>query len=68
LRGISNDGTWWGIWLTHCATNRKIAGSITDGATDLISPAALLLWGRLKHWRWGRCVMLTNLPPSWEFL
>jgi len=24
-------GTRWRIWLRHCATNRKIAGSIPDG-------------------------------------
>jgi hypothetical protein len=25
-------GARWRSWLRHCATNRKIAGSFTDGA------------------------------------
>jgi hypothetical protein len=24
-------GTWWRSWLRHCATNRKVVGSIPDG-------------------------------------
>jgi len=27
--------------LRHCATSRKVAGSIPDGVTDIILPAAL---------------------------
>jgi hypothetical protein len=30
-----NGGTQWRIWLKHCATTRKIAGSIPDGAIDI---------------------------------
>ena len=26
-----NWGTQWRIWLTHCATSRKVAGLIPDG-------------------------------------
>jgi len=36
-------------WLRHCATSRKVAGSISDGVTgffiDIILPAALWSWG-----------------------
>ena len=35
-------GTRWRSWLRHCATSRKVAGSITD--TDIILPAALWPW------------------------
>jgi hypothetical protein len=28
-------GTRWHSWLTHCATNRKVAGSISDGVTGI---------------------------------
>jgi len=24
---------WWRSWLRHCATSRKVAGSIPDGVT-----------------------------------
>ena len=39
---------WWRSWLRHCATSRKVAGSIPDGVTgifDMILPAALYPWG-----------------------
>jgi len=26
-------GKRWRRWLSHCATNRKVAGSISDGVT-----------------------------------
>jgi hypothetical protein len=26
---------WWCSWLRHCATNRKIAGSIPDGVIEI---------------------------------
>jgi hypothetical protein len=28
-------------WLRHCATSRKVAGSIPDGVIDIILPAVL---------------------------
>ena len=28
-------GTWWRSWLRHCATSRKVAGSIPDGVTEI---------------------------------
>jgi hypothetical protein len=53
-------------WLRHCATNRKVAGSIPDG---VILPVAL--WQNEYHEGKGdRCAGLTTLPPScaeiWE--
>ena len=27
---VLQGGTWWCSWLRHCATNRKVAGSISD--------------------------------------
>ena len=29
-------GTWWRSWLMHCATSRKVTGSIPDGVTGLL--------------------------------
>jgi len=28
-------GTWWRSWLGHCATSRKVAGSIPDGVIGI---------------------------------
>ena len=28
-------GTRWGSWLSHCATSRKVAGSIPDGVIGI---------------------------------
>jgi hypothetical protein len=27
---------WWRSWLRHCATSRKVAGSIPDGVIGII--------------------------------
>jgi hypothetical protein len=66
-------------WLRHCASNRKVAGSILDGVIGFCSVTILLValwsWGRLRlltemstrsiSWgKGGRCVRLTTLPPS----
>jgi len=31
----SNGGTRWRSWLMHCATSRKVAGSIPDGVIGI---------------------------------
>ena len=31
----SNRDTRWRSWLRHCATSRKVAGSIPDGVTAI---------------------------------
>ena len=38
-KSVSFGGTRWRSWLRHCATSRKVAGSIPDG--DVILPATL---------------------------
>ena len=30
LNNMLHRGTWWRSWLRHCATSRKVAGSIPD--------------------------------------
>jgi len=30
-----DGGTWWCSWLRHCATRRKVAGSIPDGVIGI---------------------------------
>jgi hypothetical protein len=72
-------GTRWRSWLRHCATSRKVAGSIPDGVTRIFhwhNPSgrtvALGLTQPLtqistRNNSWGkgcRCVGLTTLPLS----
>jgi hypothetical protein len=44
---VSVFGTRWRSWLRHCATSRKVAGSIPDGVLDIV-PAALWPCARLS--------------------
>ena len=80
----TNDGDgarcWWRSWLRHCATCRKVAGSIPDGAIGifhwhnpsghtitlgLIQPLTEMSTRNIS-WggKGGRCVALTTLPHS----
>ena len=75
-----NRGTRWRSWLRHCATSRKVAGSILGGVIGIFhwhNPSgrtmALGLTQPLtemstRNISWGgkggRCVWLTTLPPS----
>jgi hypothetical protein len=43
-RTLLHRGTRWRSWLRHCAKSRKVAGSIPDGVSNIILPAALWLW------------------------
>ena len=49
-------GTRWRSWLRHCATSRKVAGSIPDGVTGIF------------HWHYpsGRTMALRSTQPLTE--
>jgi hypothetical protein len=32
---VQEGGTRWRCWLRHCATSRKVAGSISDGVIGI---------------------------------
>jgi len=86
----SNNGyfTWRGTavaqWLRCCATNQKVAGSITGGVIGIfhwrkLSDRTMALGStqpltemstRSISWgvKSGRCVRLTTLPPSWAIV
>jgi hypothetical protein len=49
-------GPRWRSWLRHCATNRKVAGSIPDGVTGIF------------HWHspFSRTMALGSTQPLTE--
>jgi hypothetical protein len=42
-------GTRWRIWFRHCATSRKVAGSIPDGVTGIFPSGRTMGW--LNLWQ-----------------
>ena len=48
-------------WLRHCVTTLEVVGRIEGGDTGIFSLTIILPDGK-----GGRCVGLTNLPPSCE--
>jgi hypothetical protein len=68
--------TRWRSWLRHCATSRKVAGSIPHGVTAIfhlhnssdpgIDSASNRneYQGYFLEGKGGRCLRLTTLPPS----
>ena len=71
-------GTRWPSWLRHCATSRKVAGSIPDVieifhchnpsgrtmALGLTQPLTEMSTRNISWGKGGRCVGLTTSPPS----
>ena len=73
-------GTRWRSWLRHCATSRKVTGSIPNGFSGIFhwhNPSSrIMALGctqpltemSTRNISWGgkgnRCVRLTTLPPS----
>ena len=66
--------TRWRSWLRHCATSRKVAGSIPDGVNGIfhwhnpsgrtmVDPFSNRVLGMFP--KGGRSVELTTLPPSY---
>jgi hypothetical protein len=53
---ILNRGTRWRIWLRHCATRWKVAGSIPDGVIGIFR------W----HNPFGRTMVLGSTQPLTE--
>ena len=73
------DGTAVAQWLTCCATNRKVAGSIPAGvsgffidiksfrctmALESTQPLTEVSTRSISWGKGGQCVRLTTLPPS----
>jgi hypothetical protein len=59
----------WRSWLTHCATNRKVVGSIPDGVTEIfLSVGSASNRNEYQEYFLGGkgswCVRLTIVPPS----
>jgi hypothetical protein len=74
---VLKRGSQWHSWLRQCTTSRKVAGSIPDGVFGIFFNPSAPLWLRIDSAsnrtqyqayllgiKGGRCVGLTNLPPS----
>ena len=77
---VNPGGTRWRSWLRHCATIRKVAGSIPHGVIGIfhwhnssgrtMAPGVDSASNRNEYQecflggKGGRCVGLTTLPPS----
>jgi len=72
-------GTQWCSWLRHCAARRNVAGSIPDGVIGIFhwhnpsgrtmilesaQPLTEMSSRNICGGKGGRCVGLTNLPPT----
>jgi hypothetical protein len=64
-------GRRWCSWLRHCATSRKVAGSIPDGVIILPNRTGVdSVSNRNKYQEYflsgkgGRFIRLTTLPPA----
>ena len=55
-------GTAVAQWLSCCATNRKVAGSIPAGVIGFFID--IKVPGLFPGGKGGRCVRLTTVPPS----
>jgi len=77
---ISYGGTRWRSWLRHCATSRKVAGSIPNGVIGIfhwhpsgrtmalgLTQPLIELSTRNVSWesKGGRCIRQTTLPRLW---
>jgi hypothetical protein len=62
-------GKRWRSWFRHCATSRKVAGSIPDGVIDIIlsvdsAPNVNEYQEYFLRNKGGWCLEQTTLPPS----
>jgi len=78
---VGGGDTGWRSLLRHCATSRKVAGSIPVGVLEFFiviilpthnGPGVDSASNRNEYQEYflggkgGRCVGLTTLPPSWN--
>jgi hypothetical protein len=66
---ITGARCWWRSWWRHCATSRKVAGSIPDGVIGIFhwhnsSGRTMALGLTQSGGKGGQCVGLTTLPLS----
>jgi hypothetical protein len=75
----ADRGTRWRSWLRHCATSRKVTGSIPAGVIGIFhwhnpsgrtmalgstQPPTEMNTRNISWGKGGLCVGLTTLPPS----
>jgi hypothetical protein len=51
-------GTRWRSWLRHCATSRKVAGSIPDGVIEIFLELILLSFKKWDGGAWTGLIWL----------
>jgi len=61
---VTEARCWWRSWLRHCATSRKVAGSILDDVISTVTLHNEQVHNLLHLAPWGASIKKTDM--GWE--